>query len=272
MVEFVTSMRSQFGEAGAFSGRAIILLAAIVIALILQRLAIKFIRSRLSGSAVSSISLFENIARAAIWTIAFIFVCEPVFDVQPTGLVTAFGVGSLIISLGLQDTIANVFSGLQMAAHKVVKPGDHIEIGDVRGEVTDVNWRQTTIEDKDGDTHIFPNSMLNKTALKQLSESDSYRHIFTIEIVPSSDLDAVSDDIVTTAKSVLEEKGFMQEGLDPQVRFLGATAYGIQTSVRIFVKSERMTTPAIDAVMRALKERPYLSDCTNESPAKALPA
>ena len=89
--------------------------------------------------------------------------------------------------------------------------------------------------------------------------------MFDIEVRPTSDLDTVAADIVESAKRVLEERGYLQEGLDPVVMFGGSTAYGVQASVRIYVNSELVVVPAIDAVMRALKQRPYLSNATRRN-------
>ena len=51
-----------------------------------------------------------------------------------------------------------------------------------------------------------------------------------------------------------------------EVRFIGSTANGVRTSIRIFLKDIEYTTRSMDVVMRAIGQRGYLADWTNENP------
>ena len=152
-------------QLNALLAKGLTVAAAVVVALVVQHFALRLARRALEASDVPSASIFLNILRALIWSLAVLSILQPVFGMDPSGFVTALGVASVAISLGLQDTISNLISGLSLMAGKVIKPGDKISVGSVTGEVTDVTWRSTTVRHRSGDVEVIPNSVLNKTSL-----------------------------------------------------------------------------------------------------------
>ena len=253
---------SQWGVYARFISKAVFAIAIILLAILISKLLVKLIHERLGGRA-GQVTVFVTLTRVTVWLAAALVLCEPLLGIQPAAIAAALGVGSLIISLGLQDTISNVIGGIQLTTHKVISPGDHIELGEYRGQVLDITWRNTTIIDTEGNIEVIPNASLNKTTVKVLNEKNGYKHCFDILVRPLVDLDAVGEDIVAAADAVLEEGGWQQPGYPSEVMFLDSSAYGVRASVRVFLKEEDMTVPAIDAVMRALKQKPYLSDVTS---------
>ena len=130
-------------QLNALLAKGLTVAAAVVVALVVQHFALRLARRALEASDVPSASIFLNILRALIWSLTVLSILQPVFGMDPSGFVTALGVASVAISLGLQDTISNLISGLSLMAGKVIKPGDKISVGSVTGEVTDVTWRST---------------------------------------------------------------------------------------------------------------------------------
>ena len=131
-------------------GKIVFLAVTVAVALLVQRVVVRIARKALDASDVPSASLFINVLRALIWSLALIAVLEPVFGIQPTAFVTALGVVSVAISLGLQDTISNLIGGLSLLLGHVIKPGDHVVVGGVTGTVADVTWRTTAVVDQIG--------------------------------------------------------------------------------------------------------------------------
>lgn len=246
------------------------IIGTIIISAIVTRLIRKFVNTKLANTAAGGTSFFVNIGRAVVWVVFASFLCEPMFGVQPHTIITALGVTSLVVSLGLQSTVANVFAGFQIMSHHLFTAGDHIQVGEFRGEVVDVTWRETTIRDLNGDVEVIPNALLNTTTLVKYTVDNGYRHLFDLEIRPDADLDATAADICTRADAALDALGIRQEGYGTKVFYLDATAYGVRASVRIYVKREEDTSPGRDAVLRAIQRQPYLSDCTNARPLDAL--
>jgi len=69
----------------------------------------------------------------------------------------AVGVG---VGLGLQKSIANLFSGLLLLMDKSIKPGDLITVGDTYGVVESLNARYASVKRMDGTEHLIPNENL----------------------------------------------------------------------------------------------------------------
>ena len=247
-------------------GLDIALFIVVVIASVfLSRFITHFVKIALGNSSIGEISIVVNIIRAAIIIIAAYFVGENIFHLQLGGIVQALGVTTLLVSLGLQDFIKNIVAGIQIVVTRLFSVGDHLDVGDLRGEVLDINWRQTTLRDKDGDPHVVPNATLMNERFMRRDGKMAQRYIVECDIKPGLDLELVADDIQLLADKVLDELG-LRTGEPTEVRFIGSTANGVRTSIRIFLKDIEYTTRGMDAVMRAISQRGYLADWTNDNP------
>ncbi|MGB1839690.1 MAG: mechanosensitive ion channel family protein [Longimicrobiales bacterium] len=66
-------------------------------------------------------------------------------DITP--LITALGIGGLAVALALQDTLGNLFAGVQIILSRQVRPRDYVQLSSgEEGWVTDVGARNTTIQ------------------------------------------------------------------------------------------------------------------------------
>ncbi|MEC4986521.1 MAG: mechanosensitive ion channel, partial [Oscillatoria sp. PMC 1076.18] len=127
--------------------------------LLFSRLAvslIKFYGSREEGSPLTS--LFENLTRLIVFSLGILIILQSV-GIAITPLLTALGVGGVSIGLALQNTLANLFSGLNIITSKKVRPGDYIklETGE-EGYVRDIAWRYTIIREYYDNLIVIPNS------------------------------------------------------------------------------------------------------------------
>ena len=62
----------------------------------------------------------------------------------------------------MQDTLGNLLGGLALQMDNSLEIGDWIEIGDVSGKVSDIQWRYTAIVTRNGERVVIPNSHLMK--------------------------------------------------------------------------------------------------------------
>ena len=116
-------------------------------------------RSRDTGArALPELLLF--IPRLAVVLVGSWFLFVEVWNFDITGLAAALGVGSLVLSLALQDTLSGLASGVLLVSDRPFAPGDWIRVGDLEGRIVDVRWRSSTIEDRNGDLVVIPNSNL----------------------------------------------------------------------------------------------------------------
>ena len=242
-------------------------IAAVFLGIYASRYVTRFIRAVLVGSSAGEVSIVVNLARALVVVAVAYVVGENVFHIELGGLAQALGVTTLVVSLGLQDFIKNVVAGVQIVMTHLFKVGDHLDVGTTRGEVMDINWRQTVIRDKDGNSHVIPNSSLMGNSFVRREGKMVHRYTFDCDIKPGLDLDRVAADIEHLADEVLDEHGWRAEE-GSEVRFVGSTANGVSASVRIFLRDIECTTRGMDAVMRAIGQRGYLADWTNDQPAQ----
>jgi len=78
------------------------------------------------------------------------------------GIVATSAVITAVIGLSLQDSLGNIIGGTFLQVERTIRVGDWIRIDDVEGKVTGTRWRQTSIETRNWDTLIIPNSYLVK--------------------------------------------------------------------------------------------------------------
>ena len=91
------------------------------------------------------------------------------FEVDVTGLLAGLGVGALVIGFALKDFIENWVSGLLIISGKTYKIGDIIQVGDMKGVVTEISLRTTKLKTYDRNEIIIPNSSLLKDRIVNLT-------------------------------------------------------------------------------------------------------
>ena len=249
-----------FKEIGELPATILITTVTVAVALLGSFLVRRFIAKHLRETGVGALSLLANIVRVVIVVVVVFFLGENVYHVEMSGMVQALGATTLVVSLGLQDLIKSVVAGLLVVGGNIVSIGDQIILGDHRGEVTDINWHQVTIRDRDGIPHVLPNAELMSSSFMRVTGKMACRHMFECAVSPGANLQLVKIDMEAIAGNVLLKNGWNAPGYSPQVRFVGATAFGTTASVRIFVSDIEYAPAAIDAVMCAIAERGYLSD------------
>ena len=105
--------------------------------------------------------LMQDVVAAAAYLVAGLFLLSG-WGVNLGGLIATSAVLTAVIGFSLQDTLGNLMGGMALQMERSVRPGDWIQVGDKTGRVLEVRWRQTTIETRDWETVVVPNSLLAK--------------------------------------------------------------------------------------------------------------
>ena len=243
--------------------KGVIILVAVIIALVIQHIAVRLAHRVLDASNVPSVSILINILRGLIWFLALLSVMEPVFGVAPSYFVATLGVVSVAVSLGLQDTISNIIGGLSLMLAHVIKPGDEIAVGSVTGEVTDVTWRSTTVRNRSGAVEVIPNSVLNKTSLTRRIPFEVGRVDVPFDAVQGADLTAITNEILPVVEEALGE--YRDPAIPTLVLFSSMEAYGIKGTIIAHVNKDIMTGVAADKIVRALEGKPWIASALNNN-------
>lgn len=82
--------------------------------------------------------------------------------VNVSGILATSAIITAVIGLSLQDTLGNVVAGLALQLEGKIGVDDWIKIDDHIGRVKEIRWRETSIETRNWDTVLIPNSHLMK--------------------------------------------------------------------------------------------------------------
>lgn len=123
-------------------------------------------------------NLFFQVVRGGVILSIGYYVVTGVWQIDLSGLITALGVGSLVIALALQDTLSNLVSGLLLLFASPFKMGDFIEFGDITGRVTDQNWWSVTIFSYSKWAYVsVPNGSLAKATISNYGTEGIWKGI-----------------------------------------------------------------------------------------------
>ncbi|MDC0718896.1 mechanosensitive ion channel family protein [Nannocystis bainbridge] len=130
------------------------------------------------------------------------------FGVSVFPALTALGVGGLAVALAFQDTLANVFAGVNLTASRQIRVGDFISVdAKMEGFVADIGWRTTTLRTLDDLLIFIPNKRLGEAMMTNFSRPDPTMWIEVpfrvgLDVDPEA-LEAILLDEVRKAREVL---------------------------------------------------------------------
>src|SRR5712671_6772599 len=89
-------------------------------------------------------------------------------DVDISGIVATSAVITAVIGLSFQDTLGNMMGGMALQMERAIAVGDWIRFDGQEGLVREIRWRHTSIETRNWDTLVIPNSALMKAQVTVL--------------------------------------------------------------------------------------------------------
>lgn len=238
--------------------RLTVLLAVFSVTMFAARLAGWLIRAYLSKDTVAAPggSIFANLARMIIWAVGLTIMLGAL-KVEIGPLIASLGVAGLAVSLGLQDTIANFFSGLQITTSRQIQPGQYIRLSTAEeGTILDVTWRNTTLRSPSNDLVIVPNSIIARSQITNFT-ANSEEHVVAIPftVAYGSDLDRVREVAVTVATEVRDELEGAVVDFEPTCRFRALGPDGVSAAVTIRVERFQERLPIVSELVQRLHAR-----------------
>ncbi|MDQ5902689.1 MAG: potassium-dependent mechanosensitive channel, partial [Pseudomonadota bacterium] len=153
-----------------------------------------------------------RIARKWILAVTLVVLLLLALDVVKIPLTAfAFLGGAIAIGagFGMQTLLKNLISGVMLLMERPFKPRDIVEVGGIRGEVTDINVRSCTIRDVNGIETLVPNStFLEQNVTNWTLSSRKVRYVLNIGVGYGSPVRKVSELLLEVAarhKQVLVE-------------------------------------------------------------------
>jgi len=106
-------------------------------------------------------------------------------------LMAGAGVAGLAISLALQGTLSNTFSGLFIAIKDELNVGDWIETNGFSGKVIEIDLRNTKIKESDNNIVVVPNKQILDNPFKNFGLTNRIRTTISCGVDYNSDLSEV---------------------------------------------------------------------------------
>jgi small-conductance mechanosensitive channel len=107
--------------------------------------------------------LFADLASVLVYVVAFVGIMDTVLKEPVSAVLATSGVLAIVLGLALQNTLADVFSGLAINIEQPFGAGDWITLADhVEGQITEINWRATRMRTETNDLVVIPNSVMAK--------------------------------------------------------------------------------------------------------------
>ena len=146
-------------------------------------------------------------------------------------IVAGAGLVGLTISLAAQESASNLFSGLVILLDKPFSVGDWITVGDVEGEVIDINFRSTRIRSMDKTISIVTNSKICSATVQNAALRTMRPYKFTLGVTYNTTRPQL-EKLMADLKTMLDESPYTQEGSN----IVRLTSFG-DSSINILVSA-----------------------------------
>ncbi len=211
---------------------SLIMLAAVMIIFVLLS---KLTRDMLLDRIFKRLKLDEGTAytltRATHYLIMLVgcLVSFQFVGIDLSGLMVIFGALSVGIGFGLQNLTSNFISGLILLVERPIRVGDRVSVGDIEGDVTEINIRSTIIRSLNNISIIVPNSEFVSAQVINWSHGElKVRIDINVGVSYSSDLETVLrclEEVAQENKDVLKKPahevlhlGFGDSAWDMRIR------------------------------------------------------
>ena len=113
--------------------------------------------------AKTAVPLMENVSKWLIMILSIFFILSAI-GVPFQALLASAGVAGLAIGFGAREFIADVIAGFFLLFEGLVRVGDYVKVGDVRGRIVSVGLRVVQVRRYNGQLWVVPNGKLDRFA------------------------------------------------------------------------------------------------------------
>lgn len=206
----------------AVSGKVILALGVLSIAAVVANIVNGMIRigySRISSTHPVT-SLTQNVSRILIFGIAVLIILNAM-GISIAPILATLGVGGLAVALALQDTLANLFSGIYISLARQIKVGDFVKLeSGEEGYVEDITWRTTKIRMLPNNVVLIPNAKLAQAIIVNYHlPAKEMAVVVQVGVHYDSDLEKVERVTKEVASRVMKDVKGGVPAFEPAVRY-----------------------------------------------------
>lgn len=187
--------------------------------------------------AIPKTTILTNITRVFILLIGILIILHSL-GISIAPILAGLGIGGLAVALALQDTLSNLFAGLQIIISRQVKPGDYVKLATGEdGYVEDITWRNTTIRELSNNLIIIPNAKLAQAIVKNYHLPEKGMAVLMqVGVSYDSDLEKVEKIVTEVARETLREVPGGIKDFEPFIRYHTFGESGINFTVILQVE------------------------------------
>ena len=192
--------------------------------------------------------LFSDLAAAVIYITTALIILNSVLELNVKGLLATSGVIAIVLGLALQNSLADVFSGIAVGLERSICVGDQVSVGDgVEGVIIQINWRSVRIQTDGDDLATVPNSIVAKAPIINRSVP-TRRRAAVVEVVAPSH--ATSDAVIELLRqaTLLCPKALRQPS--PSITILRSGLHSATYAARFFVADSPDMSAAKSMLLR----------------------
>ncbi len=209
---------------------------------------------------------------ANLWTVTVVvgavLLLLSVWNLELTPFLASAGILGIIVGFAAQDAISNLIGGIALYFDNTYKIGDVIRVDDdMRGTVTDVGIRSTTVLTEDNLLVTVPNAVLNSTQV--VNESAPQRHMrlrIPITAAYGTDHDLVEELVL----EVCDECPLVRDSPLPKLLFLEFGDSALVFELRVYINHPLVEKRAIDRINRGVYEAFDEAEITIPFPQREL--
>ena len=161
--------------------------------------------------------------------------CAQIVGFPIGSIVAGAGLVGLTISLAAQESASNLFSGIVILLDKPFSIGDWITVGNVEGEVIDINFRSTRIRSMDHSVVIITNSQICASTVQNAALRTMRPYKFTLGVTYGTTR-AQLEKLMADLQAMLDNSPYTNKGTN----IVRLTSFG-DSSINILVSAYLLT-------------------------------
>ncbi len=176
----------------------IILVVGFAVSNLIGKLVIKALKAKGVDPSVHS---FIRTCITLLLKFAFILSAISTLGVNVSSFLAAIGAAGITAGLGLQSSVSQLASGVQILMNHPFKSGDYVELGTVSGKVHEIKLMYTVLITVDNKQIIIPNSTITSSNIINYNANNRRRLDLVYSVAYDQDIEKVRAAILETIKA-----------------------------------------------------------------------